>query len=102
MSPAASVAAIDGVDEGGVGLIGRSGALVGFDPQRRRGRPPPGTALGFEPLRRLTGSRRGAVHVAGEQRGAGDQHERLGDVDVVALRPQALHRSFGDRQRLPG
>ena len=100
MSPAASVAAMTVSMRAASDSIGRAGTLVGFDPQRRRGRPPAGTALGFEPRRRLTGSGGGAVHVAGEQRGAGDQHERLGDVDVVALRLQALHGSLGEAQRL--
>ena len=90
----------DGVDEGDVGAIGHSGALVGFDPQRRRGRPPAGASLRLEQGLRLTGSSGGALHVAGEQRSAGDQHEHLGDIDVVALRAHALYGPFGEVQGL--
>ena len=73
---------------------------MGFDPQRRRGRPPPGPVLRFEARRRLTGSGGRAVDVAGEQGGARDQHQRLGGVDVVALGLQAVHGSLGEDQRL--
>ena len=88
------------VDAGSVGLIGPSRAQVDLDFQARCSCPPARTALGLEPGRRFAGGSGGAIQPPGEQGRTSDQHQRFGQVDVGAVRPQVPRGSLGDSERL--
>ena len=88
------------IDPLDVAVVGGAGADAPLDVERRRRRPPAGTILGREEVARLGARARGAIVVLTEQRGPGDQHQGLGEVDVVALGAQPRRSLLGERQRL--